>query len=259
MRRVTLLPSRAGYILPRWPAPPWVRSWTTSRAGGFSRGPFESFNLAGHVGDDPASVHRNREKLATDLGLPLEPEWLEQRHGTTVVAASGVAASDTGNRPQADACWSDRPGRVCAVLTADCLPVLLSGLDEPCVAAAHAGWRGLAGGVLETCVSALPIAPERLIAWLGPAIGPAVFEVGEEVRAAFLAKRWARPAAFSSGAPGRWFADLYSLARMQLGALGLSAVYGGDSCTYRDSERFFSYRREATTGRMATVIWIAPP
>jgi YfiH family protein len=242
------------FILPDWPAPSWVQAWTTSRSGGFSTGPFQSFNLAGHVGDDPACVDRNREKLAADLGLPREPEWLEQSHGSTVVAASG-----TGNRPQADACWSDCSGRVCAVLTADCLPVLLTSLDQPCIAAAHAGWRGLAGGVLETCVSALPVAPERLIAWLGPAIGPAAFEVGEEVRAAFLAERWARAAAFSSGAPGRWFADLYGLARMQLGALGLGAVYGGDYCTYRDRERFFSYRREATTGRMATVIWIVPP
>jgi hypothetical protein len=212
-------------------------------------------NPAGHVGDAAAAVAANRARLREALALPAEPVWLEQVHGVRV-----VEAAQAGDLPAADAAWTDRPGVVCAVLTADCLPVVFADRAGRCVAVAHAGWRGLAAGVLEATLGQLPVPPAELLAWLGPAIGPAAFEVGAEVRAAFLAHDAAAAHAFVRGRDGaHWFADLYTLARQRLAAAGVHAVFGGGCCTYTDSRRFFSYRRDGVTGRMATLAWLAGP
>ncbi|MDZ7749320.1 MAG: peptidoglycan editing factor PgeF [Halofilum sp. (in: g-proteobacteria)] len=197
----------------------------------------------------------NRARLAEGLGLPAEPAWLRQVHGTAVVRAD--AATDL---PEADAAWTDAPGVVCAVLTADCLPVVLAADDDSCVAVAHAGWRGLAAGVLEAAVGALPADGARLRAWLGPAIGPRAFEVGDEVRAAFVDPDPAAAAAFVRSSPDRWLADLYTLARRRLRTAGVTRIDGGGRCTLREPQRFFSHRRDGPdTGRMATLAWLAAP
>jgi hypothetical protein len=236
-----------------WPAPVNVRAVTTSRDGlGISRPPFDRFNLADHVGDDPAAVAANRAQLVSQLNLPSAPVWLEQIHGTGVVT---LPSSMT--KPQADASVTAKPGVVCAVLTADCLPVLFCDRAGTRVAAAHAGWRGLAGGVLEATVSSLDVPPQELLAWLGPAIGPRAFEVGEEVRAAFMAEDLAAKSAFVQTRPGHWHADLYALARRRLARLGIESVYGGGHCTFEDAQRFYSYRRDGRTGRMASLIWFS--
>lgn len=236
-----------------WPAPVNVRVVTTSRDGqGISRPPFDRFNLADHVGDDPAAVAANRAQLVSQLNLPSAPVWLEQIHGTGVVT---LPSSMT--KPQADASVTAKPGVVCAVLTADCLPVLFCDRAGTRVAAAHAGWRGLAGGVLEATVSSLDVPPQELLAWLGPAIGPRAFEVGEEVRAAFMAEDLAAKSAFVQTRPGHWHADLYALARRRLARLGIESVYGGGHCTFEDAQRFYSYRRDGRTGRMASLIWFS--
>lgn len=238
-----------GWIVPDWPAPASVRALVTTRTGGVSAGAYASLNLATHVGDDPAAVAENRRRLRALL--PAEPLWLSQVHGTTVAraedAAEGVAA---------DAAFTRRAGRVCAVLTADCLPVLLCNDAGTVVAAAHAGWRGLAGGVIETALRATNEPPARLLAWLGPAIGPQAFEVGAEVRATFLAHSPDAAAAFAAKENGKWLADLYRLAEQRLNALGVSRVYGGGRCTFLEADCFYSYRREKTTGRMASLIWL---
>lgn len=236
-------------IVPDWPAPAHVRALVTTRAGGMSRGPYAAMNLALHVGDDAAAVAENRRRLR--LRLPAEPLWLEQVHGTRAVDA---AAAESGCR--ADASVAGAREVVCAVLTADCLPVLLCDEAGSAVAAAHAGWRGLAGGVVESAVAAMRRPPESLLAWLGPAIGPQAFEVGDEVREAFLAGAPAAAAAFVPRAGGKWLADLYRLATLRLNALGVSRVFGGGFCTYREAERFYSFRREGRTGRMASLIWM---
>lgn len=240
------------WLHPDWPAPKAVRAVTTTRAGGASRGPYAGFNLAAHVGDTAAAMAENRAYLRTALDLPAEPAWLEQVHGT------GVARLDT-EQPvcRADASVTTTPGRVCAVLTADCLPVLFCNRAGTAVAAAHAGWRGLAAGVLETAVAELKSPPDDILAWLGPAIGPAAFEVGEEVRAAFVSRQADTTAAFQPARAGKYRADLYALARLRLAAMGITAVYGGGWCTHTDAQRFFSYRRDGITGRMATLIWLA--
>lgn len=238
-------------LVPDWPAPTTVRAVSTTRRGGDSSPPYDGFNLAGHVGDDPVRVAGNRRRLAAVLGLPAEPAWLEQVHGVRVVAAETVDAPVV-----ADAAWTRVVGRPCVVMTADCLPVLLCDRAGTMVAAAHAGWRGLAGGVIAATVARLQASPTDLLGWLGPAIGPDAFEVGEEVRAAFLALDAGNAACFRPSLAGRWLADLYELARRQLRGLGVSAVYGGEFCTFGESERFFSYRRENRTGRMATLIWL---
>ncbi len=237
-----------GWFVPDWPVPPGVRAVSTTREGGVSRPPFEGFNLADHVGDAPAAVARNRAALLTGVPLPQAPQWLHQVHGTAVVDLDRCAESP----PQGDAALTRTPGRVCAVLTADCLPVLLCDREGSVVAAAHAGWRGLAAGVLEETVAAMG-GGARLLAWLGPAIGPDAFVVGEEVRAAFLAQDTGAAACFAPFGD-RWRADLFALARRRLEALGV-AVYGGGICTWSD-DRFFSYRREGVTGRMASLIWL---
>ncbi|HFD79096.1 MAG TPA: peptidoglycan editing factor PgeF [Gammaproteobacteria bacterium] len=237
-------------IVPEWPVPVGVRAVSTSRRGGVSHAPWDSLNLAAHVGDEPVAVRENRRRLRARVKLPAEPVWLEQVHGGRVVDAADVTGV-----PQADASFSGRPGVVCAVLTADCLPVLFCDRAGTRVAAAHAGWRGLAGGVLERTVAALGTDPGRLMAWLGPAIGPQAFEVGDEVREAFLARDPGAQEAFVAHGT-RWRADIYALAEIRLRALGLSDIYGGGLCTWSDPERFYSYRRDGVTGRMASLIWL---
>ena len=243
------------FLQPRWPAPAGVRAAMTTRAGGVSTGAFASFNLATHVGDDPAAVAENRRRLREALALPAEPAWLEQVHGPRVAILPGFAGAP------ADAAVAFTPGSVCAVLVADCLPVFLASRDGDRVGIAHAGWRGLASGVVEATVAALGGEPGRLVAWLGPAIGPRAFEVGAEVRDAFLAHDGGCDGAcggsFRPGREGRWLADLPALARRRLAAAGVGAVTGGEYCTYSDPTRFYSYRRDGATGRMAALAWLA--
>ncbi|MDD2892779.1 MAG: peptidoglycan editing factor PgeF [Halothiobacillaceae bacterium] len=248
------------FIIPDWPRPPDVRAVQTTRNGGVSGAPYASLNLATHVGDDPAHVQANRQKLRTVLALPSEPRWLEQVHGIEVHLASHE--NTPPHAPRADAAYTDQAGIVLAIMTADCLPVLLASRDGQEIAAAHAGWRGLLGGVLEASLSHFRAPPTEIIAWLGPAISQAAFEVGDEVRTAFMQHDPAAHSAFvpsprSEHRAGHWQADLYSLARQRLAASGLQNVYGGELCSYSDSVNFYSYRREATTGRMASLIWRA--
>ena len=236
---------------PQWPAPRTVRAAFTLRGGGVSVGPYASLNLGAHVGDEAAAVAENRRLLRARLKLPREPEWVEQVHGTVVLDLEAPAGA-----PVADAVIARRCGQVCVVQVADCLPVLLGSVRGDAVAVAHAGWRGLAGGVLEATVAQLAIDPRELLAWLGPAIGPQHFEVGGEVRAAFLAHDVAATSAFTANDRGRWQCDLRALARQRLYAAGVEAVYSVDSCTYSDPARFFSYRRDGRCGRMAALIWL---
>lgn len=240
------------WIRADWPAPGRVRVLATLRTGGVSVAPYDSFNLAQHVGDDPARVAANRASLRERGGLPDEPLWLNQVHGCAVVIHDGPQASP----PTADAAVAFEPGRVCAVMTADCLPVVLADRAGRRVGVAHAGWRGLAGGVVEATVQALGVPAADLVAWLGPAIGQAAFEVGPEVRAAFVQRLPAAEAAFLPGAPGKFQADLYALARAVLAQAGVADVHGGGWCTATDRERFFSFRRDGRTGRMATLAWL---
>lgn len=237
-------------IIPEWPAPPNVRALQTTRQGGTSAAPYDSLNLGGHVGDDPLAVARNRALLGGLL--PGEPVWLEQVHGVAVADAGRA-----GGLPRADACIARQRAAVCAVMTADCLPVLLCDRRGSVVGAVHAGWKGLAAGVIEAAVRAMGVAPQDLMAWLGPAIGREAFEVGGEVRAAFVAAQPQAAQAFLPGQHGKWFADLCALALLRLNALGVTQIYGGGYCTWRERERFFSYRRDGVTGRMGTFIWLA--
>ncbi|MFC3625169.1 peptidoglycan editing factor PgeF [Vogesella amnigena] len=239
------------WITPEWPLPAGVGSLITTRAGGVSPAPYHSLNLGDHVGDDAANVTANRAALRDHL--PAEPAWLQQVHGTVVVDAASVAP---GSKVQADASFSRTPGTVCAIMTADCLPVLLADRAGTVVGAAHAGWRGLCNGVIEATVQAMNEPAANLIAYLGPAIGPDAFEVGGEVRDAFLAHDIHAVEAFTPIGDGKYLADIYQLARQRLATLGISEVYGGDYCTVIDRERFFSYRRDQVTGRMASLIWL---
>jgi len=246
-------------IYPDWPAPARVQAVSTTRQGGVSGGPWASLNLADHVGDDPQAVQENRRTLRDALKLSSAPMWLRQVHGNRVVALGAPDAEVAGIQvaaPEADASVSRAPGRVSVVLTADCLPVLFCDRAGCCVAAAHAGWRGLAAGVLESTVQAMGVDPGELLVWLGPAIGPQAFEVGDEVRNAFVDTHPQAVGAFSPRSGHRWLADLYRLARIRLTALGLSAIYGGDRCTFTEADAFYSYRREGVTGRMASLIWL---
>jgi YfiH family protein len=245
-------------IEPDWPVPDGVVALSTTRSGGHSRGPYAGFNLARHVGDRPEDVEANRQLLSGWLPPGTRISWLEQVHGARVVRAEDV---DSALLPEADASYSDRPGVACAVLTADCLPVLFCAADGGCVGAAHAGWRGLRSGVLEATVAAMGVEPAHLITWLGPAIGPARFEVGPEVRDAFLTgaageEHAAVEACFlpAAGRDDHYLADLYALARCRLRAAGVVRIYGGGCCTYNDEKRFYSYRRDGITGRMATLV-----
>lgn len=292
-------------IIPNWPAPRSVRALQTTRQGGVGAAPYDSLNLGSHVGDNPLTVARNRMLL--DALLPGEPLWLEQVHGA-IVADADMA----GCQVRADACIARRRESVCVVMTADCLPVLLCNEQGTVVGAVHAGWRGLCDGVIEAAARAMEVAPQNLMAWLGPAIGQEAFEVGDEVRAAFVAVQPQAASAFIPAQPGKWlpmtrrcgpsgagmaashplpqaagsaitsdlasvsgspsrmascsisnvsqvwFADIYALARLRLNALGITQIYGGGHCTYREREKFFSYRRDGATGRMGTFIWLAP-
>jgi len=237
------------WIVPDWPAPANVKALITTRAGGISTGPFASFNLGLRAGDDPQAVAANRDRL--NALLPQQPRWLRQVHGAGVVEADALEG-----RPDADAGIARRPGTVCAVLVADCIPVLLADRAGTTVAIAHAGWRGLAGGVIENTARRMAVDPRGVIAYLGPGIGPGAFEVGADVRDAFLARDADAAAAFTPHAAGKWLADLFLLARQRLRHAGVGEIHGGTLCTYSDARRFFSYRRERTTGRMAAVIWL---
>lgn len=243
---------RIEFIRPDWLAPDSVRAVSTTRIGGVSQGPFASLNLGDRVEDDQEAVAENRWRLKTQAGLPAAPVWLNQVHGNRVIELDAP-----GQDLQADAMIVRRPGQVCAVLTADCLPVLLCERNGAAVAAVHCGWRGLAAGILEAAVSRLNFAGEELLAWMGPAIGPESFEVGEEVREAFLRHDPETSACFTSTTQrGKYFADIYALAGRRLGQLGVSQVYGGGYCTRTDERRFFSYRRDGVCGRMASLIWM---
>ncbi|WP_301153340.1 peptidoglycan editing factor PgeF [Metapseudomonas otitidis] len=238
-----------GWLTPDWPAPARVMACVTTRADGVSLPPYDSFNLGDHVDDDPAAVASNRLKLTTTLGC--QPAWLSQVHGTRVVEA------DPARVETADASWSQTPGIASLVMTADCLPALFCNRDGTRVAAAHAGWRGLANGVLEATLDALATPADQILVWLGPAIGPDAFEVGPEVRDAFIAQHAEADAAFRPSAnAGRYLADIYALARIRLAARGITAVYGGGFCTVSDP-RFYSYRRASRTGRFASLVWLA--
>lgn len=242
----------AQFIFPDWPAPTWVRACTTTRVGGASAPPYATFNLAHHVGDALAVVAANRKHLAEALNLPAPPVWLDQIHSARAVDVCHVEGG-------ADAAYTDRPDQVCAVLTADCLPILLCDRAGSRVAAVHAGWRGLAAGVIENTLHAMPRPATEWMAWLGPAIGPEAFEVGDAVREVFIGYDGVATSAFRPHRPGHWLADIYELARQRLRANGVTQIYGGGWCTVRDAARFYSYRREGVTGRMASLIWIASP
>jgi YfiH family protein len=270
-------------IVPDWPVLPRVRAAFTLRDGGVSLAPFDSLNLGAGIGDSPAAVAENRRRVGERLGLPAEPRWLEQVHGVDVVEvgasrspgaatvsrAPAVSRTDsvatmlesaptsgTATTPKADASVTHVPGGVCAIRVADCMPVLFAALDGAAVGASHAGWRGLAGGVLEATVERLGIPPSHLVAWMGPAIGPRHFEVGDDVRTAFVATDENSASAFEQNERGRWQCDLYALARRRLMSLGVAGVYGGGWCTFAQPDRFFSYRRDRHCGRMAALIWI---
>ena len=236
------------WVVPAWPAPGNVTALITTRAGGVSRGPFASFNLGLRAGDDPQAVSANRDRLMSVLPQP--PKWLRQVHGANAVEAESVT-----DPPEADAVIARLPGTVCVALVADCIPVLLADRAGTAVAIAHAGWRGLAGGVVENTVSRMAVDPRSLIAYLGPGIGPTAFEVGTDVRDAFVTRDAHAQAAFTPHAPGKWLADLFLLARQRLQQAGIEDVHGGGLCTYSDAQRFFSYRRDRATGRMAALIW----
>ncbi|MDR3221780.1 MAG: peptidoglycan editing factor PgeF [Candidatus Accumulibacter sp.] len=239
------------WIVPDWPAPVRVGSLVTTRRGGSSCGAFASLNLGDHVGDDPAAVAANRELVYQRIGA--RPVWLNQVHGTRVIDTAARAASFP---PEADAAFARQAGVACAVMTADCLPVLLCDTGGRIVAAAHAGWRGLLAGVLEATVAAMETPGLELIAWLGPAIGPRAFEVGGEVREALVNADPNAAAAFQALGGGKWLADIYLLARQRLAGQGVTRVFGGGFCTVSETARFFSYRRDGRTGRMASLIWL---
>ena len=239
------------FLIPDWPAPAGIRACVTTRAGGVSVAPFDSLNLGDHVDDDPLAVAANRQRLTHIFDV--QPAWLSQVHGVVVAPAS------PGRVVEADASWTSTPGIACTVMTADCLPALFCNRAGTRVAAAHAGWRGLAAGVLEATAKSLNVEPQEVLVWLGPAIGPTAFEVGGEVREVFVKDLPLSAAAFvPSVNPGRFMADIYELARLRLARYGITAVYGGGYCTVTDP-RFFSYRRSPRTGRFASLVWIERP
>lgn len=241
------------YLVPDWPAPAGIAAVVTTRRGGVSRPPYDSLNLSIGTADRIEDVVENRRRLRLGLALPEEPRWLRQVHGSSVLVAEQVHRDTT----EADALWTAQPGVVCAIQTADCLPVFLCDTNGHRVALIHAGWRGLAAGVIENTHAALGVPGGLLMAWLGPAIGPDHFEVGQEVREAFLTADPCLQGAFRPAPQERWLADLYSLARHRLGHCGVERVYGGGLCTVTDAERFYSYRRDGNTGRMASLIWLS--
>ena len=243
-------------LLPQWAAPPGVRAACTLRGGGTSAAPWDSLNLGSHVGDDPAAVAENRRRVAEALALPAAPFWLEQVHGTHVADADALARAVPGAAAvPADAAVTRERGRVLAILVADCLPVLFASADGSVLGAAHAGWRGLAAGVLEATLAAMRVPAASVHAWLGPAIGVGQFEVGDEVRAAFTAQDAGAVGAFHANARGRWQCDLLLLARRRLAAAGVRQVTGAQLCTASNPRECFSFRRDGRTGRMAALLW----
>lgn len=242
------------FIVPDWPAPKHIQAFTTTRGGGVSLPPYNSFNLANHVGDKPDNVAQNRQRLVQAARLPESPRWLSQHHSVNVINSLNWAR----NVP-ADGIYTTQHNHVCTVMTADCLPVLICDREGKQVAAVHAGWRGLADGILERAIAQFTSGNNDLLIWFGPAISPARFEVGHDVVAAFTTHAIEAEQAFTQIDNSHFMADIYLLARQRLHALGITAVYGGDQCTVRDAKRFFSYRRDVTTGRMASLIWIASP
>lgn len=238
-------------IVPEWPLPQGVAACSSTRVGGVSEGPWDSLNLGAHCGDNLEHVEENRKRMFAAGKLPSRPVWLEQVHGKDVLHLTGEPYASK----RADASYSNTPGTVCAVMTADCLPVLFCNRSGSEVAAAHAGWRGLCDGVLEETVACFKDSPDNLLAWLGPAIGPQAFEVGPEVREAFMAKDANAESAFRPVGE-KYFADIYQLARQRLANVGVTAIYGGDRCTLSEKDDFFSYRRDRITGRMASFIWL---
>lgn len=241
------------FLIPDWPAPANVRALQTLRTGGVSEAPWDALNLGDHVGDDCACVQANRA-LLRDV-LPGEPLWLKQVHGNVAVDANS-AHQLINQPPEADAAFTRSPEQVCVVMTADCLPVLFCDRAGTVVAAAHAGWRGLLAGILEESILRMAIPPSDLLVWLGPAIGPSCFEVGADVQAAFVAEDARAATAFRSHAPGKFLADIYALARFRLQRADITSVNGGGLCTVTEADRFFSYRRDGVTGRMASLIWL---
>lgn len=239
------------FLLPHWPAPARVRAFTTTRVGGASQGPYTSLNLGLHVGDDAGAVNENRARVQAAARIPAAPAWLTQVHGTRI-----VDAAQTANASEADGSVAFAPGAVCAVLTADCLPVFLCDKAGTAVGVVHAGWRGLAAGAIEAGIAKLARAPADILAWLGPAIGPNAFEVGPEVRTAFVNKDTLMDGAFAPTGDGRYLADIYALARRTLARAGVPYVGGGEYCTVTAPEHFFSYRRDGVCGRMASLIWL---
>lgn len=238
------------FLAADWPAPAGIHAGTTLRGGGCSQPPFASFNLGLHSGDQSSAVAANRKRLKQQLALPNEPTWLTQVHGNQVINARNPV------RHEADASFTDKAGIVCAVLTADCLPVLFCDRAGSCWGAAHAGWRGLASGVIEATIARLPAQPSELLVWLGPAIGPRVFEVGQDVYDAFCERHPEDAAAFVAGrVGGKYLADIYYLARARLERAGVNAIYGGGLCTVSAPEWFYSYRRDGMTGRQASLVW----
>ena len=247
----------SAWLVPDWPVPRAVRALSTWRSGGASSGVYASLNLGSQVGDDDGAVAENRRRLVLTAGLPAEPCWLRQVHGREVAELDAPpSAAPLVPQPGQDAAITRQRGRVCAILTADCMPVLFASVHGGLIGAAHAGWRGLAAGVLAATVAALKGDPLALMAWIGPCIGPDAYEVGPEVRAAMLAAMPDAAVAFRPGAGSRFTADLPLIARLQLQGLGLERIYGGTECTYRDPGRYFSYRRDGQTGRQATLIWL---
>lgn len=240
-------------IVPDWTAPINVKAYSTTRLGGFSSAPYDSFNLGDHVGDDPACVHKNRTHLKKIISLPAEPLWLTQVHRTDIL---NLDQHDNASFT-ADGSMTTQSGKICTIMTADCLPVLLCDRNGTCVAALHAGWKGLAAGILQKGVEMLPAEPNELMAWLGPCISAYHYEVGDEVRQAFANKEMMAQQGFRpSEKQGHWYMDMYVLARLFLEGAGLNrnSIYGGGFCTFKDSERFYSYRRDGKTGRMASLI-----
>ena len=245
-----------GLIYPDWPVAPRVHAAMTLRTGGVSAPPFDTLNLGANVGDDPVAVAENRRRVCDALALPSEPARLEQVHGISVANLDAPADPLAAAPPRADAAVTGRVGQVCSIHVADCMPVLFAAADGSVIGAAHAGWRGMAGGVLEATVSAMAVAPAKLFAWLGPAIGQRHFEVGDEVRAAFVDTDARAASAFTPNDRKRWQCDLFALARLRLTTLGVSQIFGGRDCTYADAGRFFSFRRDGRCGRMAALIWL---
>lgn len=241
---------KLNYISPEWPAPKKVKALVTTRLEGVSQGVYQGLNLGDHVGDSWVDVAQNRTLVRE--AVPSEPHWLRQVHGNTVAYADQLK-----ELVEADAAVARDVNSVCAILTADCLPVLFCAINGSVVAAAHAGWRGLAAGVLEQTVEMMAHPPVQIMAWFGPAIGATAFEVGDDVRDRFVADMSQAGHAFKATKAGKWLADIYLLARLRLQRMGVTAIYGGDLCTYQDAKRFYSYRRDGVTGRMGSLIWIA--